>query len=62
LFVGKKHGNFKAGRMRPQRVEQQAQEREGGETRIIDDNKGAATKAMMTKWPQSGRTLRQWQA
>jgi hypothetical protein len=47
--------------MRPQRVEQRSQEREGGETRIIDDNKGAATKATMRKWLQSGRTLRQWQ-
>jgi hypothetical protein len=62
LFVGQQHGNFEAGRMRPQRVEQQAQEREGGKTRIVGDNEGAAIKAMMTKWPRSGRTLSQWQA
>ena len=62
MFVGKRHRNFEAGRMRPQRVEQGVQEREEGETRIVDDDKGVATKATMTKWPRSGRMLRQWQA
>ncbi len=62
MFVGKQHRSFEADRMRPQRVEQQAQEIEGGETRIIDDDKGVATKVTMTKWPRSGRMLRQWQA